>query len=132
MSEPSLCHFKAQPAPGSPSGTAHSICIKSCFLQTAGKSLLLGVNLEGRAQNCARRAAWRDQKVSIVLTHTDITAHSADPQSRRRQHYGPGHLHHDQSTQCVQGISETSRVCRVVSRSLLWPVRDTSNMGTYP
>lgn len=114
---------------------------RSCPLQIAGSSgpqkepLSLPVSLEGRAQDCARMAAWRDRNVSIVLGHTDITgtldaaAHTADPQLGRRSHWGPCHLYQHQRT---PSVSEISRVCTVVSGSLPWPVRDTSNMGTYP
>lgn len=88
---------------------------RSCSLQTAGsrrESCSLPASLEGRAQNRTRRAALRDQEVSIVLDHTDITgvlataAYLADPRSERRRHLGSGCLHQDRALRVSRGLKK--------------------------
>lgn len=88
---------------------------RSCSLQTAGsrrESCSLPASLEGRAQNCTRRAALRDQDVSVVVDHTDVTgilaiaAYPADPQSGRRRHLGPGCLHQDRALHVSGGLKK--------------------------
>lgn len=67
------------------------------------------MNLEERAQKYTRTAAWRDQEVSVILGHTDVTgvlaiaANPADPKSERR-HLGPRCLHQDQRARWALSI----------------------------
>ena len=114
---------------------------RSCSLQTAGsqrESCSLPASLKGRAQNCTRRAALRDQEVSIVLDHTAITrilatvAHPENPQSGRRRHLGPGCLHQDRVLHVSRGVSENSGVNKAMSGHFPQPVGDTSGKDPYP
>lgn len=94
--------------------------------------------LKGRAQNCTRRAALRDQEVSIVLDHTAITrilATVAHPETLSQGEEGtwvqamspPG-----QSAPCVQGGLRKLRSKQSNVRTLSQPVGDTSGKDPYP